>query len=218
MKGAIEVSIGFLIIMVISALVLIFIMGWLGQIFPTLTRIGDYATINAENEMMKKFSEGSDAVASTIPTKVNFQAGSEVEFFVGIKKTSEQKGSNWFRLCVAAGAGTTECAYPKTANTAVAAAGDDGNDASGIVFLYAPEKEITNVGEVGRVTVLMQIPSGTEDGFYNFRFFACGSETQDFPTDYDFDIDSEVSDGDVESWCTDVDHAFGDTDFIVRVQ
>ena len=44
MRGGLQVSVGFLIIMVVSALVLIFIMGWLGALFPQLTRIGEYAT------------------------------------------------------------------------------------------------------------------------------------------------------------------------------
>ncbi|MBN1896307.1 MAG: hypothetical protein JW789_01085 [Candidatus Aenigmarchaeota archaeon] len=196
MKGAIEVSIGFLIVMVISALVMIFIMGWLNSIFPTLTRIGDYATSNAENEMMKKFSEGSDAVASTIPTKVNFAAGSEVEFIVGIKKTNEQKNSNWFKLCVVAGTNTDGCGAPEDANEEVSAAGDEE---SGIKFLFAPYKQIPNTGSVGRVTVLMRIPEGVE-GFYNYRLYSCGAENLE------------------EVVCEELGDSFGDTDFIVRVQ
>ncbi len=199
MKGAIQVSVGFLIIMVVSALVLIFIMGWLGQIFPTLTRIGDYATTSAENEMMKKFSEGSDAVATTIPTKVDFSPGTEIEFIVGIKKTTGMDEYNYFALCIATGQ-SDRCTSPSISATdstskSVAASGDN----SGIMFLFAPNKKIETRGSVGRVTILMQIPHDTAAGFYNYRFFGCGVSSP-------------------RGTCTRVEDSFGDTDFIVRIK
>ncbi len=198
MKGSIQVSIGFLITMVIAALVMIFIMGWLNQIFPTLTRIGDYATNNAENEMMKKFAEGSDVVASTIPTKVSFQKGSEIEFIVGVKKTAAiDDETDYFAICASLSAETSTCSYPTPGEPMIAAAGDD----SGILFLMPPTERIENRGQVGRFSVLMQIPPSTEAGFYSYRLFACG-------------VDS------ASGVCTGLsdENLAGETDFILRVQ
>jgi hypothetical protein len=199
MKGSIQVSVGFLIIMVVSALVLIFIMGWLGQIFPTLTRIGDYATNNAENEMMKKFAEGSDVVASTIPTRVAFQKGSEVEFIVGVKKTSAVPDTtNFFAICVASSAATSGCNSPSVNTPIVSASGDF---TSKIKFLLPPTERVENRGDVGRFSILMQIPSDAPQGFYSFRILACGLLG-------------------TSGTCTGMTdpNLVGETDFIVRVQ
>ena len=93
-------SVSFLIIMVISALVMIFIMGWMSSLFPTLTRIGDYATSQAEQQMMNKFAEGLDVVLATIPYKEKFSPGSEVWFKIGVKKNAEVDEKDYFALCV----------------------------------------------------------------------------------------------------------------------
>ncbi len=195
-KGAIQISIGFLIIMVISALVMIFIMGWMGQIFPSLTRIGDYATSSAENEMMKKFTEGTDIVASTIPTRVTFQKGSQVEFIVGVKKTALiDDDIDFFTICVAVSAELDDCTEPES--VAVEAEGDD----SGITFLMPPAERVERRGVVGRFSVLMDIPTDTDEGFYSYRIFACAKEDSD-------DACTGLQDDDLA----------GESDFIVRVE
>jgi len=191
MRGGLQVSVGFLIIMVVSALVLIFIMGWLGALFPQLTRIGEYATAQAEQQMMNEFAETTDVILATIPYKEKFSPGSEVYFKIGIKKTEEVDEYDYFSLCV----GTMEstvCKTPTELNPTTV-----GN--SKIQFKFTPVTKITNRGEIVLLTAIMTIPVDTQPGIYGFKIYVCPAQTEMQP-------------------CTGLRTSYGTFDFIVEVK
>ena len=171
MKGAIQISVGFLIIMVVSALVLIFIMSWLGQLFPQLEQITSYATQQAEQEMMNKFAEGGDTILATLPFKAKFQPGSEVHYKIGIRKTAEVDDDDYFALCIGR-MDRTDCTTP-TGENPVPINGDN----SKILSKFATVYKITERGKTGRGSAIMVIPSDTAPGIYGFRIYVCSGTT-----------------------------------------
>lgn len=191
MKGALQVSVGFLIIMVVSALVLIFIMGWLSTLFPTLTRIGEYATAQAEQQMMNKFAEGSEEILATIPYKEKFDPGSEVLFKIGVRKMASVDAFDYFALCV----GTMESTVCQTPSglTPIPIG------MSGIEFKFTPITKITERGETERLAAVMTIPRGTTPGIYGFKIYVCAVNTQ-------------------SGTCSGLSNSYGTFDFIVEVK
>ena len=191
MKGAIQVSVGFLIIMVVSALVLIFIMSWLGQLFPQLEQITTYATQQAEQEMMNKFAEGTDIILATVPYGEKFQPGSEVHFKLGVKKTTSVDEFEYFAFCV----GTMETVTCTTPDELTPVPIGD----SGVSFKFAPVAKIIERDDIKRLSAIMTIPKDTDPGIYGFKVYAC-AVTQ--PT----------------SKCTGLTSSYGDFDFLIEVQ
>jgi hypothetical protein len=193
MKGAIQVSIGFLIIMVVSAIVLIFIMSWLGGLFPQLQQISTYATQQAEQEMMNKFAESGDKILATLPYKAKFQPGSEVHYKIGVRKTAEVDDDDYFSLCVGMMDKTT-CTTP-SGDSPVEVQGDS----SGIQFKFATIQKITERGAIARGSAIMVIPSDTPSGIYGFKIYVCSGDSP-------------------AGKCNGLKDSYGIFDFIVEVQ
>ncbi len=191
LKGAIEVSIGFLIVMVISALVMIFMMGWLSGLFPQLTEISQYATAQAEQQMMNEFAKGGDTILATIPTQKTFAPGSKVRFKLGVRKTAEVDTKNFFSLCVGK-MSDTYCAAPGDSPQAAA------NDNSGILFQFPKTTKITERNQISLMSGIMEIPSTVKTGTYGFRIYACAVDNANSP-------------------CSGLQNSYGQYDFIVEI-
>ena len=190
MKGAIEVSVGFLIIMVISALVLIFMMGWLTPLFGQLQQITRFATTQAEQQMMDKFADGDDVILATIPYKEKFEPGSEVYFKIGVKKMARVDEDDFFAMCV----GTMEsntCTTPSELTPITVGT-------SGIQFKFSPMVKIEERADIVRSSAIMTIPSDTETGIYGFKIYVCSGNN-------------------VNAKCTGLADSYGQYDFIVQV-
>jgi hypothetical protein len=171
MKGSIEVTIGFLIVMVIAALTMIFVMGWMGQLFPTLQDIGTFATDKAKTQMMEEFGKGAATILATVPDNKEFPPGSNVKFIIGVKKQAGVDESNYFNLCVAK-TGSTGC-ESDTGGTPVPAADDD----SGVLFSFQPTIPLVKRGDTDTVTATMQIGGEVEPDTYGFVIYACAKTT-----------------------------------------
>ena len=191
MKGAIEVSVGFMIIIVVSAIVLIFIMGWLGSLFPKLTQISEYASAQAEQQMMNKFAEGTDVILATIPYKEKFSPGSEVHFKIGIKKNADADTNNFFALCVGTMEGTT-CKTPSELNPIAVGT-------SGIQFKFTPITKIMTRGQTGLLTSVMTIPTEVKPGIYGFKIYVCPAQNE-------------------RATCSGLASSYGQYDFIVEIK
>ena len=189
LKGAIQVSIGFLIIMVISALVMIFMMGWLSSMFPELTEISQYATAQAEQQMMNEFAKGGDTVLATIPTQKTFAPGSKVHFKLGVRKTAEVDVEDYFHLC-----------FGKMAATSCTKPGDSpvAETVSKIRFQFPAVTKITERGKTSLMSGIMEIPMDVTPGIYGFRIYACASTS---PT----------------GTCSGLSASYGQYDFIVEI-
>lgn len=192
MKGAIQVSIGFLIVMVISALVMIFMMSWLSGMFPELTEISKYATAQAEQQMMNEFAKGGDTVLATIPTQQTFAPGSKVRFRLGVRKTAAVDDKDFFALCIGK-MSATSCVPPGDAPVAAA------NDNSGILFQFPKITKITERGDISLMTGMMEISGTVSAGTYGYRIYACAGVSADGTT------------------CSGLTNSYGQYDFIVEV-
>src|SRR4030042_5820230 len=128
MKGALEVSIGFIIIMVISALVLIFALSWLGGMWKQMTQISTYMTGQAVKQMTDSLRGGDDVILTTLPYSaegVTLPKSSVTSFKIGVKRTSQAEslggtawsgtgqGSGIFSLCIGK-LDTPSCNYGTT--------------------------------------------------------------------------------------------------------
>ncbi|UCD02994.1 MAG: hypothetical protein JSV63_04405 [Candidatus Aenigmatarchaeota archaeon] len=195
MKGAIQVSIGFLIVMVISALVMIFMFGWLGSIFPQLTEISEYATAQAQEQMMNKFAEGGDTVLATIPTQQTFAPGSLVRFKLGIRKTAAVDDSEYFTLCVGKMA-ATNCVTPGDTPSPAP------TDQTGIKFQFPGVTKIEERGQISLMSGVMEIPSTVPTGTHGFRIYVCDNPGLSDPPTSD---------------CSGLKGSYGQYDFIVEV-
>jgi len=192
-KGAIEVSVGFLIIIIVSALVLIFIMGWLGNIFPTLTKVGDYATAQAQDQMMNKFAESSstDVILATIPVREKFSPGSEVPFKIGVRKTADVDTYSYFAICIGV-MESTSCKTPTEANPIPVGT-------SNIEFKFSPVIKIASRGTGPPQAATMIVPTATKPGVYGFKLYVCPVTS-------------------VSGTCNGLQNSYGTYDFIVEVK
>jgi hypothetical protein len=176
-KGGIEVSIGFLIVMIVAALTMIFIMGWITNMFPVLQDMGTYATESARKQMMDKFAEGTTTVLATIPTNKQFSPGLNVRFSIGVKKSSTVKeGENFFSMCIGK-TGEEGC----TMGSSVPVAAPDDEDL-GIKFQFSPMVRIDNRGDVKTDEAAMQITAGNTEltGLHGYTLYVCKSENSDY--------------------------------------
>ena len=192
MKGAVEVAIGFLIVMVISALVMIFMMGWLGGMFPELTEISQYATSQAEQQMMNEFAKAGDTILATIPTQNTFAPGSRIRFKVGVRKTAEVDDYDYFALCFGQ-MSKIICTTPTDSPVSIT------GDPSGIKFQFPAVTKITTRGDISLMSGIMEIPDTVTEGTYGFRIYVCEGSTGQFT-------------------CTGLANSYGAYDFIVEIQ
>ena len=166
-KAAIQVSIGFLIVMVISALVMIFMMGWLSNLFPQLTQISKYATAQAQQQMMNEFAKGGESVLATIPTQQSFAPGSLVPFKIGIRKTAAVDDMKAFSVCMGNYESITCTATPTDSGLV------QPYNGKAIGFVLPPPQIINNRGEIALSDGKMQIDSTVTAGLYGFRIYVC---------------------------------------------
>jgi len=170
MKAAISVSIGFLIIMVISALVMIFMMGCLSSLFPQLTQISKYATAQAQQQMMNEFAKGGEKVLATIPTQQTFAPGTLVPFKIGIRKTADVDNDNYFTVCVGKSTGTS-CTSASASKDLV-----QPDQKVNIKFMLPGPQKINERGQIALSEGRMQIGSDVQPGLYGFRIYSCAHE------------------------------------------
>jgi len=200
MRGAIQVSIGFLIVMVISALVMIFMMGWLGNMFPQLTKITEYATQQAEDQMMNEFAEGSDTILATIPSQDTFAPEQLVPFKIGVRKTGEVDDSDIFTICIG----------KLTGSSCKMSGEDQGNELAYVskdidIGFYIPRTvRITERNDIRLSDARMQIGE-VKAGLYGFRLYVCPHDTDDDSTPID------------DLQCTGLEDSYGTYTFIVKI-
>ncbi len=193
-KGAIQVSIGFLIVMVISALVMIFMMGWLSGMFPELTEISEYATAQAEQQMMNEFAKGGDTILATIPTQQTFAPGSKVRFKLGVRKTAEVDDQQYFSMCV----GKMSDVYCKTPGDSPITVNGQTGSTTDIMFQFPAVTRIAQRGDISLMSGIMEIPSDVNTGTHGFRIYACAVDTAGAP-------------------CQGLSTSYGQYDFIIEV-
>ncbi len=225
MKGAIQVSIGFLIVMVISALVMIFMMGWLSDLFPQLTDISTYATSQAERQMTTEFAKGGDRILATIPSQQTFPPGSKVSFKIGIRKTAEVDNSDYFALCVGKGTGIRCTSPPPEQGTFLI---DD--DDSGIKFQMSDIEKVSTRGEISISDALMEIGE-VVPGTYRFKIYVCANSIDDLeclsatgnvvpltsPSCKEIVLKTDIN-GDPLFKCNGLTGSYGDYSFIIQIQ
>jgi hypothetical protein len=191
MRGAIQVSIGFLIVMVISALVMIFMMGWLSSMFPELTEISEYATAQAEQQMMNEFAKGGDTILATIPTQQTFAPGSKIRFKVGVRKTASVDEKEIFTLCVGKMSGTT-CTTPGDNPVSIS------GDTSGVKFQFPATTKIVERNQIALMSGVMEIGPDVVSGLYGFRIYVCAEDN-------------------IGNKCGGLSESYGQYDFIIEV-
>jgi len=194
-KGAIQVSIGFLIVMVISALVMIFMIGWLSNLFPQLTEISKYATAQAQQQMMNEFAKGGETVLATIPTQQTFAPGTLVPFKIGIRKTASVDDDHFFTVCIGKNTGTT-CNSPTSSSDLI-----QPDSSVNIQFILPGPQKIDERGQIALSEGRMQIGTDVPAGLYGFRIYACAHQQ----------LTTGVS-------CTGLANSYGTYDFIIEVK
>lgn len=179
MKGAVQVSIGFIIIMVISALVLIFALSWLGGMWNQMKQIGTYMTGQAIKQMTDSLRQGNDVILTTFPYSsegVTIPVGSTTAFKVGVKKTAGavigSQEVDFFAICVS-NLNDATCQSPTGTQMGV--------DLSGIKLTFPSMLTIKQRGQIQMVDSDMTIP-GTYDpvasgDIRGFRVFVCSAST-----------------------------------------
>lgn len=199
MRGAIQVSIGFLIVMVISALVMIFMMSWISGMFPQITKISEFATSQAQQQMINEFSKGNDVILATIPYEQKFQPGSEVQFKVGVKKMNVPDENNFFATCIGAMEAVTCVTTDRPTPMSVCDTNRDGvltpteaaaGSVCGIQFKMDPNTRIDDRNDIKLLAATMVIPQkytvGSGDGAtqydldkgtYGYKIYVCSSPT-----------------------------------------
>jgi hypothetical protein len=188
-KGALQVSIGFIVVMVISALILIFALSWLGQMWSGMTSIGTYMTGQAQQKMMDELRGGNDVVLSTFPFSQEgelVERGKVISFMLGVKKDSEVEDYNVFTINIVG---------MNSDSSAVL-----GTD---VIFTYRDKVSIVPVGGTDMIKVDMTISSkDTLKGkVYGFTAHVCKGNLAK-PSS------CVIGHGDY----------YGDTDFIIHVE
>jgi hypothetical protein len=183
MKGALEVSIGFIIIMVISALVLIFALSWLGGMWKQMTQISTYMTGQAVKQMTDSLRGGDDVILTTLPYSaegVTIPKNSITSFKIGVKRTTlaeslggtswsnpNQQGSGIFSLCIGK-LDSQNCNY-----------GSQVQGATDIKFTYPQNLRITERGGIQMVDGDMSLGTnaGSDSAIQGFRIYVCTSNS-----------------------------------------
>jgi len=184
MKGALEVSIGFIIIMVISALVLIFALSWLGGMWKQMTQISTYMTGQAVKQMTDSLRGGDDVILTTLPYSaegVEIPVNSKTSFKIGVKRTAEAEAiatqgtsAEWdgfFSLCI--GRLNDATCTPISGNAI-------SIDINNIKFTYPKNLRINERGGVQMVDADMSIPTEYNAETYpiqGFRIFVCALQS-----------------------------------------
>jgi len=198
MKGALQESIGFIIIIVISALVLIFALGWLSGMWKQMTQISTYMTGQAIKQMTDSLRGGDDVILTTLPYQaegVTIPKGSITSFKIGVKRTADAETRSgqaalwkgYFSLCIGKLVDDNACSQSVT----------------GISFTYPKDLRIMDRGGIQMVdadmTILSTYPSSTN--IEGFRVYVCAKSAAGLKC-------GGLSD----------ENLFGYTDFIIHIK
>lgn len=89
-RGAIQISIGFVVIIVLAVLILTLGIGWVRSLFTTITEITTQVTDIAKQNLIQNLRKGDDKVMLTIPDKIRQRRGVAGQFGVGIKNVDNE--------------------------------------------------------------------------------------------------------------------------------
>jgi hypothetical protein len=111
-KAAFQMSLGFIVAIVLSVTLLILSISWLNSMFSSITDITDKVTTQAHEELAKNLQSGKAKVGMTIPDKVKQDRSKEGKFEVGIKNQDYDDQCFILRISLAAvdeGVKAAEC-------------------------------------------------------------------------------------------------------------
>ena len=155
---AMNLSIGYIITIVLGVIILIFGMQFIFGTFSTMNQITDYISNKAQQDMINSLRNADDVVSTTFPkstTGTEVPKNSIVSFNIGVKKTNQVEDINTFSLNIASTTGTMP---------------------TGIKFTYRDRINIIERDDIKLTQVDMTVQQGIElmdENTFGFVVYVC---------------------------------------------
>ncbi|HJW96720.1 MAG TPA: hypothetical protein VJ485_00985 [archaeon] len=166
-KGAIELSLGFIVTVVFAVVLLSLAIVWLNSIFPTLFGITDDLFQQAQTQIQETFQKSENNFA-VWPPKYDLARGRELKMAAGIENDAGDANTHRFVINV----------IPATASDSVCSGGE--LDACGNLkaemqswITWDRQSSSIEIDRVGYRWIIINPPSSTKLGTYIFNVVAC---------------------------------------------
>jgi hypothetical protein len=165
-KGAIELSLGFIVAVVFSVVLLSLAIMWLNNLFPQFTSLTDDLTQQAQSKIQETFQQSQNNFAIW-PSKYDLAKGRELKMSAGIKNDAADSLNHQFVINV----------IPASASDTVCPGGD--LDACGSIkttmqswVSWDKQSSTVQANKVGYRVITVK-PENAKSGTYIFNVVAC---------------------------------------------
>jgi len=158
-KGAIELSLGFIVTVVFAVVLLSLAIVWIRGMFINIDVIAVDMTRQAQEEISKTFSETSSNFAVR-PARPDVIRGTKLIVQAGLKNNDPSGKSLNFVVNIKAGNTNTQVTKEKMAT-----------------WITQATETYAGPNEIAYRDIIITIPKDAETGSYMFDVFACASET-----------------------------------------
>lgn len=158
-KGAIELSLGFIVTVVFAVVLLSLAIVWLRGMFIDIGGIAVDMTVQAREEISKTFSETTSNFAVR-PARPEVTRGSKLIVQAGIKNNDPSGKMLRYVINIKAGNTNTQATKEEMAK-----------------WITQTTETAAGPNEIAYRDVVIAIPQNAETGAYMFDVFACASET-----------------------------------------
>jgi len=172
-KGAIELSLGFIVAVVFAVVLLSLAILWLNNLFPQFMSITDDLTQQSQSKIQETFQTTQNNFA-VWPDQYSLDRGRELRMSAGIKNDAEDGQNHNFVINVApAAASRGVCPSPGTIDTCTAPGGKLLKEFMQEWISWDSSPGIIQINRVGYKKISLKVPSNAVSGTYIFNVVAC---------------------------------------------
>ena len=167
-KGAIELSLGFIVAVVFAVVLLSLAIMWIQGMFSGITQLGDDLTQQSQTKLQETFSETNSNFAIW-PNRYELAAGRELKMSAAIKNNANDGNTHNFVINV----------VPATVSDAVCAGGDLAScpeiatSMAKWVSGFKMPPQSTQINSIKTFPISVTVPSNAVKGTYIFSVVAC---------------------------------------------
>lgn len=162
-KGAFQLSLGLLVVVIFAVVLLSFAIMWLRDMIPGLQEITHQVTDVAKDKMIDELSSSNSRVGIAAPKATEWKRGESGTFSIGIRNIYTDKDKkfhiNVYLEKFNSGTGLKDCGTR------------DCPDVSG--WLTFSDKEFIEAGKSGTTDLTISPPADADAGIYLFRTVVC---------------------------------------------
>jgi hypothetical protein len=171
-KGAIELSLGFIVAVVFAVVLLSLAILWLQGIIGGVTQITDDLTQQAQSKLQETFQNTQNNFAIW-PSQYSLARGKELKMSAGIKNDAEDGQNHLFVINVIPAAASRGPCASGDINSCTGPGGSSLKEFMQGWTSWDKEPGVIQINRVGYRSITVKVPANAVSGTYIFNVIAC---------------------------------------------